>query len=215
LANGFCGFTTEVASATTNDPLQINGHGSAIPEMYTHGAYSLGPHGDLEEVQGDDKLYLPLAQLSVPFLENPAKLGEVWTRPLWVVTDLMDREATQVSARHTFDGVTVIDGKQMARICSNYTLDDPITLSPTPTQYAPGARGDRAAFLQKIGQPYSTIQVEQATGVRYAWFDLTAARLARVVDLILYKIPGRGDNAPSYYLVKYEYTLLSEAGKQG
>ena len=215
LANGFFGFNVGVAAATINNPLVYNGQSTNIPETFTHGAYSLGPHGELEAaVRDEDTLYLPLAQLSVPFMDTPAKFGEVWTRPMWVVTDLLDREATRVAARVSFDGVEVIDGKQLVRIRANYTLDDPVTLSTSPTQNAPGARGDRAAFLQKIHQKSTALPVTQAGGVRYAWFDMENSRLVRVIDLILYQLPGKGF-ASSYYLVKYEYTLQTDAASKG
>jgi len=126
---------------------------------------------------------------------------------MWVVADIFDREATQVLARQTLDGVEMIDGKQMIRIRANYSLEDPITLSTTPTLTAPGVRGDRAAFMLKIRQPYAPVTAEQASGLRFAWFDIDNAHLTRVVDLLLYKLPGHGLVGPAYYLVKYEYTL--------
>jgi hypothetical protein len=199
-----------------------------LTEFATRGACVLNQAGDLTVASHDDgKAYLPLGQLSVPFPNATAKIGESWSKPMWVVTDLLDREATQVMAEHTLDGMEWIDGHQTVRIRSTYHLTSNLELHTTPSALTPGARGTRTANPTPYqgggsgGDVDATIIATKADGVRYSWFDLDRQRLVRVDDRLLYTIPfanlpsawgatptGSADGSAATYYVHYLYKTM-------
>lgn len=220
LPNDSVGFRTEMRGpknryALTYGPYQVN-----IPELTVGSAYSMSPQGDLAVATiMEEKAYCPLAQLSLPLPDGVAHIGDRWEKPMWVVTDLLDREATVVNATHQLDGFERINGHRAARIRSTFIVNSELVLRNAPTPTMPGERGTRAKLLEQLsavartsgtapslpGARASTttskapavasIAARRADGVRYTWIDLDTQQLARVDDYVLYTIPSA--NLPS------------------
>lgn len=133
--------------------------------------------------------------------------------------DLFDREATTVNAVHSLDGFEWINGKQTARIRSDYRVNSDFDLRNTPATTVPATRGTRSAAIKnalKAGQDPNMpptmggqapgiamptpdmsaglaapmeTTAKKIEGVRYSWYDLTDHKLVRVEDMILHTIP--------------------------
>jgi hypothetical protein len=218
--NNMFGFMTEIRPLSGRYPLVYGQNQASLPEFYAKGAYALNKYGDLSVVPiNGDKAYLPLAQLMVPLKNTAAKVGDTWTKPMSVVTDLFDREATTVNAVHSLDGFEWINGKQTARIRSDYRVNSDFDLRNTPATTVPATRGTRSAAIKnalKAGQDPNMpptmggqapgvamptpdmsaglaapmeTTAKKIEGVRYSWYDLTDHKLVRVEDMILHTIP--------------------------
>lgn len=227
LTNGRYPFRTEVCGPPDRPAMKFGElQATQLPEFVNHGMYGLDPQGGLTP-ETTEKILVPLAQLAVPVPETPVKVGEVWEKPMWVVADLFDREASQVNARHVVEGMEWVGTRRAVRVRSDFRLDSELMLHTLPTSYNPGLRGSRDAALRDAPvatgnsklPAIKTVEIWKAVGVRYAWFDLEAQRLLKVDDRILYTIlkqklppvtgpattepPNKGIAA--WYLVHYQY----------
>ena len=215
LHDGAVGFRTEIRGPNDRSALTYGQAQDTLPEFQALGYYALDPLGELTVASsGSGKAYLPLTQLSLPFQNTAVKIGESWQKPMWVVTDLLDREATEVMATHTLDGFELIDGRRTVRIRSDYRVTVWMAIHLTPTQTTPSERGARAlaqsaatppAFSPNGGNlmPMTApapalpppIMARDIVGVRYSWFDPEAQELVVLNDRILHTIPL--DNLPA------------------
>ena len=175
--------------ASTDLPLQFGLYEAGIPEMDVSALYSVAPTGALEVVpQQREKIYLPLAQLFVPFpteteQRDQMTVGHQWSADMWIVGDLLERKAIHCDkALHTLEGLEWIGNQHVVRIRSEFQLDPASsTLSLAPINVAPS--------LKDTQPPLSALPVNAARGVRYSWFDYDRDRLVRVEDMIIYEFP--------------------------
>ncbi|MHB9130739.1 MAG: TolB family protein [Armatimonadota bacterium] len=195
-------------------PLGFGSNQGMLPELDSSALYSLSPNGDLTILtQRLEKIYSPLAQLAVPFPLTQVQTGTPWPGKMWVVTDLMDREATYVRTSNVLDGVEWMNDRKTVRIVSTYRLDTQVSnvlLATKPTAVTPSIRGSKmpttptpgaAGIAPPFGGPGMTpgmAPTGDANGVkptgiycrRYAWFDYEKHTLVRVEDILFYRIPA-------------------------
>jgi len=229
LTNGRYLFRTEVRGPRGRPALSFGQYQAELPESAMMGYYALTPQGDITiEGTPGEQAFLPLTELAVPVPDAPTRLGASWEKPMWIVADLLDREATRVNATHTAEALEWVDGKRALRIRSEFRLEDGLILHTMSATTVPGLRGTRvtpaaqppvagAAADKKTN--IGAINVWKAIGVRYAWFDLEGHRLLKADDRILYTIlrrdlpaptgnapaAGQGQGAAVWYLVHYQY----------
>ncbi|MHB9022856.1 MAG: TolB family protein [Armatimonadota bacterium] len=130
---------------------------STIPETeVTQGAkYLLESNGNMTMMQQRmTDLYLPLSQIALPLPSTQATLNTQWDGNVWVVSDLMEREATLVSASNSIDGLEWIGNRPTVRIRSELyftdlaaKLQNGIYLAISPTTSMPSLRGAKGALL--------------------------------------------------------------------
>lgn len=211
-------FMTEMGPLANHYPFVFGQSQMSLPEFSAQGAYTINKSGGLSVAtikSTGEKKFLPLSQIAMPLSNFPVRVGDSWTQSMWVVTDMLDREATPVNAVMKLDGFEWINGKQTARIRSEYRVSDNLALQSSPAATPPQARGTRA---KQIGQAAiggngavpppmgtttatstnaSAITVKKTQGVRYAWYDLSNHTLVRVEDLVLHDL-SINTAAPQY-----------------
>lgn len=218
-------------------PLRFGSKETTIPELDVSALTTLSSNGDMTvKMQQLQRVYLPLAQVAIPYLPLPTPVGATWSNQMWVVADLLDREAAFVRANHQMDGVEWLNDRRAARVRSEFVLTggSSLSLALTPTATAPGLRGTKGMGVPpaapepgagativvpsgdpRLAKPDGAGQKQYgAYGVRYSWFDFERNVLMRVEDFILYHIPqanlpgtaGVG-SGDAWYLVRYSYTL--------
>ena len=196
---------------------------STIPEQYASALYSLTQSGDLSVIsQRRKRLFLPLSQIVIPFPQDPVRVGSSWSKQMWVVSDLLARDASLVHAMFTVDGAELINGHHTVRIRAEYHLDSPTKLAlraaettpglpnASPTEKTPGAigtaqvlpRGFMPPSMQNMpltGTGANSISVNNSIGLRYAWFDIEKNKLVRVEDRVLYtfQVPYQAPPVPT------------------
>lgn len=141
-------------------------------------------------------------------------VGDPWSHRMYIVTDLLARESTPVIAQLSIDGAEWINNRQTVRIRADYHLNaeaGPVKLPIAPADATPGMHQNvlpasatmPAPANRGLGNPLTgalngtlnalaapagngSIDVQDAVGVRYAWFDYEQHKIVRVEDFILY-----------------------------
>ncbi len=149
--------------------------------------YSLKPDGTMEAVpQQQERLFQPLTQLAIPFPSGntTVRVGSQWQGQMWVVADILGRQAVRVNASNTLDGGEWIGDRRCVRIRSEFGLVGAGTaLAMSPAKELPGLQPST------IARPNEVIKVDNAAGVSFAWFDYEKNRLLKVEQFIIYAFP--------------------------
>jgi hypothetical protein len=146
---------TYVLEPSGHYPMSFGLKEATIPESELSAKYKLEPNGNMSMLQQRlSDLYLPLTQVALPLPSTQATLNTQWDGNVWVVSDLMEREATLVSSSNSIDGLEWIENRPTVRIkCDlqfsdlSAKLPDGIYLAINPTTSAPGLRGAKAALM--------------------------------------------------------------------
>lgn len=154
-----------------------------VPEEDVSALYMLTPNGEFAVVaQMRERVFLPLAQVGLPFPNTPVRVGSQWQGKMWIVGDVLGREGIEVkTANHIVDGAEWIGDHRTIRIRSDFRLASENTILPTTPTQRPPANFDAMLAAQRNG-----LKTDEAVGVRYTWFDYDRNQVVRVEDYLLY-----------------------------
>lgn len=180
--DGTADVRTEVLAKSL--PLRYGDTMSSIPETSASGRYLIGTDGEFSVVpQMMRKIYLPLTQLAVPLPSRAVTVNSSWQGKMWVVPELLERRGMAVYATHSIEGIEMLGDRKTLRIRSTFKLKNSerdFALPLSPSRRAPGLNAGIPT------EPNKAIPVQQATGVRFSWFDYSSKKMLRVEDLYLY-----------------------------